>query len=173
MLYNVRSNNDLTNNFASYLINEYVMLWCNWPVLQASGLADCLCAGFGAGPSLATPQRTGRRRMLLVQRLQLHVQRPPHYAQPRPLAPRQTTIRRAARRPGLPHLRQVRSLLLFFSPPAQSCTQVNQARHTKLWLQRQFTLLPWCRGKIPHLLFAEPWKGVGKGMSRDSEWQWH
>ena len=116
MLYNVRSNNDLTNNFASYLINEYVMLWCNWPVLQATGLADCLCVGFGAGPSLATPQRTGRRRMLLVQRLQLHVQRPPHYAQPRPLAPRQTTIRRAARRPGLPHLRQVRSLLLFFKP---------------------------------------------------------
>ena len=33
------------------------------------------------------------------------------------------------------------------------------ARHTKLWLQRQFTLLPWCCGKKPHFLFAEPWKG--------------
>ena len=32
------------------------------------------------------------------------------------------------------------------------------------WLQRQFTLLPWCCGKKPHFLFAEPWKGVGKGM---------
>jgi len=27
---------------------------------------------------------------------------------------------------------------------------------TKLWLQRQFTLLPWCCGKKPHFLFAEP-----------------
>ena len=33
-----------------------------------------------------------------------------------------------------------------------------------LWLQRQFTLLPWYCGKKPHFLFAEPWKGVGKGM---------
>jgi len=32
------------------------------------------------------------------------------------------------------------------------------------WLQRQFTLLLWCCGKKPHFLFAEPWKGVGKGM---------
>jgi len=32
------------------------------------------------------------------------------------------------------------------------------------WLQRKFTLLPWCCGKKPHFLFAEPWKGVGKGM---------
>jgi len=37
-------------------------------------------------------------------------------------------------------------------------------RPTKLWLQRQFNLLPWCCGKKPHFLFAEPWKGVGKGM---------
>jgi len=22
----------------------------------------------------------------------------------------------------------------------------------------------WCCGKKPHFLFAEPWKGVGKGM---------
>ena len=55
-------------------------------------------------------------------------------------------------------------LLLFLSPPAQSRRQENQARHTKLWLQRQFTLLPWCCGKKPHFLFAEPWKGVGEGM---------
>ena len=53
-------------------------------------------------------------------------------------------------------------LLLFFSPPAQSRRQENYARHTKLWLQRQFTLLPWCCGQKPHFLFAEPWKGVGK-----------
>jgi len=25
------------------------------------------------------------------------------------------------------------------------------------------TNLPWCCGKKPHFLFAEPWKGVGKG----------
>jgi len=24
------------------------------------------------------------------------------------------------------------------------------------------TLFPWCCGKKPHCLFAEPWKGVGK-----------
>ena len=35
-------------------------------------------------------------------------------------------------------------LLLFFSPPAQSRRQENQAIDTKLWLQRQFTLLPRC-----------------------------
>jgi len=51
-----------------------------------------------------------------------------------------------------------------FSPPAQSHRQENSARHTKLWLQRQFTLLPWCSGQKPHFLFAEPWTGVGKGM---------
>ena len=35
---------------------------------------------------------------------------------------------------------------------------------TKLkWLQQQFILLPWRCGKKPHFLFAEPWKGVGKG----------
>jgi len=33
-----------------------------------------------------------------------------------------------------------------------------------LKLQRQFTLLPWCCGNKPHFLFAEAWKGVGKGM---------
>ena len=27
-------------------------------------------------------------------------------------------------------------------------------------MQRQFTLLPWCCGKKPHFIFAEPWKGV-------------
>ena len=31
---------------------------------------------------------------------------------------------------------------LFLSPPAQSRRQENWARHTKLWLQRQFTLWP-------------------------------
>jgi len=29
---------------------------------------------------------------------------------------------------------------------------------TKLWLQRHFTLWPWCCGKKPHFLFAEPLK---------------
>jgi len=51
-----------------------------------------------------------------------------------------------------------------FSPPAQSHRQENSARRTKLWFQRQFTLLPWCSGQKPHFLFAEPWTGVGKGM---------
>jgi len=37
-----------------------------------------------------------------------------------------------------------------FSPPAQSRRQEIYSRHTKLWLQRQFTLLPWCCGKKPH-----------------------
>jgi len=41
---------------------------------------------------------------------------------------------------------------IFLSPPAQSRRQENQARHTKLWLQRQFTVLPWCCGKKPHFL---------------------
>ena len=55
--------------------------------------------------------------------------------------------------------------IIIFSPPAQSRRQKTRLyMYTKLWLQRQFTLLPWCCGKKPHFLFAEPWKGVGKGV---------
>ena len=35
-------------------------------------------------------------------------------------------------------------------------------QHTKLWLQQQFTLLPWCCGKKPHFLFAETGKALEK-----------
>ena len=41
---------------------------------------------------------------------------------------------------------------LFLSPPAQSQREENEARHTKLWLQWQFTLLPWCGGRKPRFL---------------------
>ena len=46
--------------------------------------------------------------------------------------------------------------------------------HTKLWLQRQFTLSPWCCGKKPHFLFGQPWKGAEKGMMLSGclLWQW-
>jgi len=43
-------------------------------------------------------------------------------------------------------------------------------RHTKLWLQRQFTLLPWCGGKKPPFVFAELWKVVGKGCPGGLLW---
>jgi len=47
-------------------------------------------------------------------------------------------------------------IIIIISPLAQSRRQENYARHTKLWLQRQFTLWPSCCGKKPHFLFAEP-----------------
>jgi len=39
----------------------------------------------------------------------------------------------------------------FWALAAQSRRQEN---HTKLWLQRQVTLWPWCCGKKPHFLFG-------------------
>jgi len=36
-----------------------------------------------------------------------------------------------------------------------------------------YSVLPWCCGKKPHFLFADPWKGVGKGMLSPGYLLWY
>ena len=60
-------------------------------------------------------------------------------------------------------------IIIIFSPPAQSRRQENCRLDVQNYgcngnLLLTVTLLSWCCGKKPHFLFAEPWKGVGKGM---------